>query len=113
VKTALENLGLGDAALVSIGVDQTYRNVLTERQAGVTYTNTTGKPILVSISVLNEVNHESSFLLVGGTEVASSAVSPMQNVYPIVRGQLLAIVGKGKTYQLTGTGTIMGWSELR
>lgn len=109
----LAYLGLGDAALVSIGVDQTYRNVRTERQAGVTYTNTTGKPILVSISVLNEANHESSFLLVGGTEVASSAVSPMQNVYPMVRGQLLAIVGKGKTYQLTGTGTIMGWSELR
>ncbi|MCF6501678.1 phage tail protein [Escherichia coli] len=109
----LAYLGLGDAALVSIGVDQTYRNVRTERQAGVTYTNTTGKPILVSISVLNEANHESSFLLVGGTEVASSAVSPMQNVYPVVRGQLLAIVGKGKTYQLTGTGTIMGWSELR
>ncbi|HFL5028181.1 TPA: hypothetical protein ACG342_004976, partial [Escherichia coli] len=103
----------GDAALVSIGVDQIYRNVRTERQTGVTYTNTTGKPILVSISILNETDHITSSLLVGGTEVVSSAVSPMQGVYPSVRGSLLAIVGNGKTYQLTGTGTIMGWSELR
>ncbi|EOY4011810.1 phage tail protein [Escherichia coli] len=113
VSKVLENLGLGDAALVSIGVDQIYRNVRTERQTGVTYTNTTGKPILVSISILNETDHITSSLLVGGTEVVSSAVSPMQGVYPSVRGSLLAIVGNGKTYQLTGTGTIMGWSELR
>ena len=113
VQTALENLGLGEAAKVSLGVDQNYVNVTSSRQSGVVYTNSTGKPILVSISVLNEQGRLSNSLLVGGTEVASTAVSPVSGAYSAVRSSMQAIVGNGKTYQLTGPGSVMDWSELR
>ena len=107
------NVQLGEAAKVSLGVDQNYVNVTSLRQSGVVYTNSTGKPILVSISILNERGKESSSLFVGGTEVASTAVSPVSGVYSAVRSSMQAIVGNGKTYQLTGPGSVMGWSELR
>ncbi|WP_423782222.1 hypothetical protein [Escherichia coli] len=113
VQTALENLGLGEAAKVSLGVDQNYVNVTSSRQSGVVYTNSTGKPILVSISVLNEQGKLSNSLLIDGAEVASTAVSPVSGVYSAVRSSIQAIVGNGKTYQLTGPGSVMDWSELR
>ncbi|MCX3397029.1 hypothetical protein RBI82_22020, partial [Citrobacter amalonaticus] len=50
IAMALENLQLGEAAKVSLGVDQNYVNVTSSRQSGVVYTNSTGKPILVSVS---------------------------------------------------------------
>lgn len=107
VATALANLGVG------LGVFQSYVNVTGERVANVTYTNSTGKPILVSISVLNEQGKLSNSLFVDGIEVASTAVSPVSGVYSAVRSSMQAIVGNGKTYQLTGAGSVMGWSELR
>lgn len=113
VQTALENLDLGEAAKVSLGVDQNYVNVTSLRQSGVVYTNSTGKPILVSISILNERGKESSSLFIDDTEVASSAISPVSGAYSAVRSSVQAIVGNGKTYRLTGPGSVIGWSELR
>lgn len=113
VETALENLQLGEAAKVSLGVDQNYVNVTSLRQSGVVYTNSTGKPILVSISILNERGKESSSLFIDDTEVASSAISPVSGAYSAVRSSVQAIVGNGKTYRLTGPGSVIGWSELR
>ncbi len=113
VQTALENLQLGEAAKVSLGVDQNYVNVTSLRQSGVVYTNSTGKPILVSISILNERGKESSSLFIDDTEVASSAISPVSGAYSAVRSSVQAIVGNGKTYRLTGPGSVIGWSELR
>ena len=113
VQTALENLGLGEAAKVSLGVDQNYVNVTSSRQSGVVYTNSTGKPILVSVSVVSEQNKSPNTLLVNGIEVASSGVSPVAGVYSISRDALVAVVGNGKTYQISGSGQIISWSELR
>ncbi|HCB1864443.1 TPA: hypothetical protein MYQ41_004963, partial [Citrobacter amalonaticus] len=42
IATALANLQLGEAAKVSLGVDQNYVNVTSSRQSGVVYTNSTG-----------------------------------------------------------------------
>ncbi|HCB1864306.1 TPA: hypothetical protein MYQ41_004907, partial [Citrobacter amalonaticus] len=42
IATALVNLQLGEAAKVSLGVDQNYVNVTSSRQSGVVYTNSTG-----------------------------------------------------------------------
>ncbi|WP_225851804.1 hypothetical protein [Citrobacter amalonaticus] len=113
IATALENLQLGEAAKVSLGVDQNYVNVTSSRQSGVVYTNSTGKPILVSVSVVSEQNKSPNTLLVNGIEVASCGVSPVAGVYSTSRGALVAVVGNGKTYQISGSGTIISWSELR
>lgn len=113
IATALVNLQLGEAAKVSLGVDQNYVNVTSSRQSGVVYTNSTGKPILVSVSIVSEQNKSPNTLLVNGIEVASCGVSPVAGVYSTSRGALVAVVGNGKTYQISGSGTIISWSELR
>ncbi|EOX9507455.1 phage tail protein [Citrobacter amalonaticus] len=113
VDEVLKNLQLGEAAKVSLGVDQNYVNVTSSRQSGVVYTNSTGKPILVSVSVVSEQNKSPNTLLVNGIEVASCGVSPVAGVYSTSRGALVAVVGNGKTYQISGSGTIISWSELR
>ncbi|EOX9506576.1 hypothetical protein ACPX3Z_003747 [Citrobacter amalonaticus] len=112
-KNGLSNLQLGEAAKVSLGVDQNYVNVTSTRQSGVVYTNSTGKPILVSVSVVSEQNKSPNTLLINGIEVASCGVSPVAGVYSTSRGALVAVVGNGKTYQISGSGTIISWSELR
>ena len=112
-KNGLSNLQLGEAAKVSLGVDQNYVNVTSSRQSGVVYTNSTGKPILVSVSIVSEQNKSPNTLLVNGIEVASCGVSPVAGVYSTSRSALVAVVGNGKTYQISGSGTIISWSELR
>ncbi len=82
----VKNLQLGEAAKVSLGVDQNYVNVTSSRQSGVVYTNSTGKPILVSVSVVSEQNKSPNTLLVNGIEVASCGVSPVAGVYSTSRG---------------------------
>ena len=97
----------------SIGVDQTWQDVLVQRKGEVLYTNTTGRPIMVSITAdssspaLNRVA-----LYVGDVRVAR-----FENVNGLAT-QLCAIVPDKKTYQLkseinTPIIGIMDWVELR
>lgn len=96
----------------SIGVGQTWQNVTDNRSAGVTYTNTTGKPIYVNIHYRS--NSSSSFggiLYVDGV-IADYCydVSPGAGVH----NANSAIVPDGSTYYTTISGaTILTWSELR
>ena len=97
----------------SIGVGQTWQDVLTQRKGEVLYTNTTGRPIMVSITAdssspaLNRVA-----LYVGDVRVAR-----FENVNGLAT-QLCAIVPDKKTYQLKSEINasivgIMDWVELR
>ena len=97
----------------SIGVDQTWQDVLVQRKGEVLYTNTTGRPIMVSITAdssspaLNRVA-----LYIGDVRVAR-----FENVNGLAT-QLCAIVPDKKTYQLkseinTPIINIMDWVELR
>lgn len=96
-----------------IGVGQTWQDVLAQRKGEVLYTNTTGRPIMVSITVdssspaLNRVA-----LYVGDVRVAR-----FENVNGLAT-QLCAIVPDKKTYQLKSEINasivgIMDWVELR
>lgn len=96
------------------GVSQTWQNVKGSRSAGVTYTNSTGRPIAVSIAgimALNQTGVQLS-LAVGGVEASSFAVT--QAAFDI-RGNVFAIVPPGATYNLTANNvtSILTWSELR
>lgn len=96
------------------GVSQTWQNVKGSRSAGVTYTNSTGRPIAVSIAgiLASNMTGVQLSLAVGGVEASSFALT--QSSFDI-RGNVFAIVPPGVTYNLTASNvtSILTWSELR
>ena len=86
-------------ALNTIGTGQTWQVVTGSRTSGVTYTNDTGKSIMVSI----QTQAGASFA-VNGVVAASSGINNASNF-------IGAIVQNGATYVLTGSN--QRWSELR
>lgn len=96
-----------------LGVGQTWQDVLTQRRMEVLYTNTTGRPIMINVTVnssLPTVNR--TMLYVDGIRV-----SRLENVNGLAT-QLCAIVPDKKTYQVKGEVNasivgIMDWAELR
>lgn len=96
------------------GVSQTWQNVKGSRSAGVTYTNSTGRTIAVSIAgiLASNMTGVQLSLAVGGVEASSFALT--QSSFDI-RGNVFAIVPPGATYNLTAANvtSILTWSELR
>jgi len=91
----------------TIGVNQTWQDVTGSRAFSTTYTNSTGKPIMVSVNLYNGAG-TSIGLTVGGVLVATAYQPGIANGY----AQLSAIVPNGTTYSCTGT-TLASWLELR
>ena len=96
-----------------LGVGQTWQDVLTQRRMEVLYTNTTGRPIMINVTV------DSSSPAVNRTMlyVDGIRVSRFKNVNGLAT-QLCAIVPDKKTYQVKGEVnasivSIMDWAELR
>nr|DAJ88103.1 MAG TPA: Baseplate structural protein [Caudoviricetes sp.] len=96
----------------SIGVGQTWQDVKDQRQAGVTYTNTTGRPIMVCIQATMNYGTATCPIFVDGIKVGEvwehHAVSKVDHI--------TFLVPNGSTYKadLTiGINTIYVWSELR
>ena len=92
----------GDA---SIGYGQTWQNVTASRSASTTYTNSTGKPIMVyvqgngggGLQVSLTVNGVALPVLSGATSLTASAIVP-----------------NGQTYSFSYNGSsIPIWTELR
>ena len=99
-----------DASPLGIGFNQTWQDVTSSRSAGVTYTNTTNKPIVLSI-VHTSIN---------GTAITSLTVSGIEVTRQQPDGAGLytykqqVIVPKDATYLFTlGSGSISYWRELR
>jgi hypothetical protein len=86
-----------------IGIGQTWQNVAASRASGVTYTNTTGKPIMVNIM---ETSNASSYFYVDGVFVG-------QGVGTGADATMSAIVPNGSNYSATLPGGFNGWAELR
>lgn len=95
-----------------IGVGQTWTDVSASRVDNVTYTNTTGKPIMVAIT-LSQLSSTST------TNTLSVDSTPISRTYfnsssGVVKATLTAIVPNGSTYILSTTpDTIELWQELR
>ena len=96
-----------------LGVGQIWQDVLTQRRMEVLYTNTTGRPIMINVTV------DSSSPTVNRTMlyVDGIRVSRFENVNGLAT-QLCAIVPDKKTYQVKGEVNasivgIMDWAELR
>jgi hypothetical protein len=92
------------SAPVSLGVGQTWTDVSSSRTSGTTYTNSTGKPIMVAINgnMLSGIN-----ITVGGVTICTySAINNSFN-YQFV-------VPIGATYSFTGNlSSTSSWIELR
>ena len=92
--TAAQGKVLNDQAF---GIGQTWQDVKANRVTGTTYTNTTGKPILVLVNT----NYGTS--IVGGVTLRYIGVDS--------EGDWSFIVPSGSTYSVTGN--IQSWAELR
>lgn len=94
-----------------LGYSQTWQDVTASRALSVVYTNTTGKPIFISIRVSGASVSNDATITVDGVSIGSWALSSTNSkVFT-----LTAIVPNGSAYRLSTTlsSTIIAWSELR
>ena len=96
-------------AASSIGVGQTWQNVKASRSSGVTYTNSTGKPIFASASVGYSANATVEGT-VDGIYMGSNGVATSGGVT-----QVCLLIPNGSTYSFTSnnSGVFNSWTELR
>lgn len=96
----------------SIGVDQTWQDVTSTRDAGVTYTNSTGSPIQVAIAVYRVASAGTTFMVINGLNVGRWSTTGTNDV-GTTQTQTY-IIPNGVTYSLSGgSGTDTSWFELR
>jgi hypothetical protein len=87
---------LNTAITSSFGVGQTWQDLTSSRASGVTYTNTTGKPIQIYIMT----GTESTPLIVGGVTLTVHGDSMPQIIVP-------------HTVSYRFDGVVFAWAELR
>ena len=97
--------GTANSLNAGIGVNQTWQNP--SRALSTTYTNNTGKPIMVCVG-MRLTQNQTAQLNVDSIIVSSANWSQTAEG----RFPLAAIVPNGSTYSATGT-TIVTWAELR
>lgn len=99
----------GAAAIAALGLGgsgQSWQDVTASRALATTYTNSTGAPIMVSLS--STLGSGVAFsLLIDATIVQQASVTSSAS-----EQNLCAIVPNGSTYRATG-GTLQRWWELR
>lgn len=94
------------------GVGQTYQDVLASRAKGVTYTNTTGRAIEVSISATYTDDDGGLEARVGGLLVGNlKGEAPSGTGF--WNGTLTFTVPNLTNYLITGNPPVFVWSELR
>ena len=97
------------AAMPAIGIGQTWQNVTSSRAINTTYTNSTGKPIMVNI-YLGDGENRIGILTVGGIAVSYAQFHGAGGGV----ATLSAIVPDGTTYRFTtDNGSVAMWAELR
>jgi hypothetical protein len=100
-----------NSSVVPIGADQTWTNVTSSRATGTTYTNTTGRPIMVVVSPTASGN------LTGTFNIGGSAVSTVQFTPSGGGGgsPFFFIIPNNVSYSVTNNAnfSIQYWYELR
>lgn len=97
----LEYLQLGEAAKVSLGVDQTWQDMTSSRSIGVVYTNTTGKPIQLLLDFVRPSASWSVNVRINGVAINGA-------------GGYCPVIPNNATYQVITTGiSSVSWRELR
>lgn len=96
-------------ALYALGMGDSYQNVTASRAVGVTYTNTSGRPIFVSAWFV-AATETIPTLLIGGEEASVNKASNAGD-FAMVCG----VVGPGETYRINAATapSTFAWSERR
>jgi len=92
---------------------QTWQDVTASRAKDVTYTNNTGKPIMVIVSFIADNIDNWCKFMINGIPITYSAQQTIAGKYS---GSFEVIVQNGSTYRAassSGTFTVVLWSELR
>lgn len=91
---------------LAIGTGQTYQDVSASRVIGVTYTNSTGRPIMVFVSLgVNSIGQTVS-VSVNGSSILNCPVEGFAVPFSFV-------VPSGGTYSATAPSGFQSWVELR
>ena len=96
-----------------LGWGQTWQDVKASRVSGTDYTNTTGRPIYVSVSAYWGNVTAAITMVIDGITVAKQSNNPDSSDLSL---SVAGIVPDGSTYSvtLTPTGyTVTAWAELR
>jgi hypothetical protein len=100
------------SASQSIGLQQTWQDVLASRAIGTTYTNTTGRPIFVIICASASSLNGTFGITINGTLVYAGNSAPNSGIVTVS-----ALIPPSATYLVTVTGGSMlapgNWNELR
>ena len=105
VNTNWELLNPAVALQPSIGVNQTWQNVLGSRSVNTDFTNNTGVPIMVAISTTSST---AGSFLINGVVVLTIDLTGSGDL-----SSLTIIVPDGDVYRFNGAGAGLAWSELR
>ena len=92
----------------AIGYNQTWQDVKSSRSSGTTYTNSTGKPIMVAVAAGPTSNNQSILVSVGGVSLGALTLTAGYTA-----GAFQFIVPTGTTYVVTVNGSLNTWAELR
>lgn len=106
VSTALDNSITTTANLHDLGVGQTWQDVTGSRAAGTTYTNSTGKPIVVHVFLTTQSGAYVNIYVNGSVLAGTGGGSGASHF-------CTAIVPNGSTYVVVIGGVVSGWRELR
>ena len=109
--TAAQGKVLKDALDTVFGIGQTYSDVTASRVSGTTYTNSSTRPIMLSIAV-----RDSSGVGAATLYVNSSIAIRLDDLAGGGAGyvQIVAVVPSGQTYKLDATGNLITfWGEFR
>ena len=103
-------------SVIPIGVGQTWQNLTSSRTLAGSYTNSTGRPIYISVTCTNAGSSGATgfVLTVSGVSVGSTYII-QQTGAGNYNTNLSAVVPDGATYNLSGgvSVTLQNWSELR
>lgn len=103
-------------AVKPLGVGQTWQDVAASRALSTDYTNSTGRPIMVSVSCQGSgtASRGSITAVVGGVTIASAIVSESSGVWNQMVEQICFIVPDATVYRVNGTVAMISyWAELR
>lgn len=95
---------------MGLGWGQSWQDMTSSRSIGTTYTNTTGKPIMVAIYGTNTGAAQNFTLTVGGVVVAKQQGDTTNGA---AASSISAIIPNNTSYVLTGSRTLNTWAELR
>ncbi|PTQ70282.1 hypothetical protein [Pseudomonas sp. GV071] len=96
-------------ALSSLGYGQTWQNLTASRASGTTYTNTTGRPIIFSVSTNGGIT-TGVVLTVAGQQIENNSTSDSSAVSA---SSAATVVPPAATYSAVVFGPLGYWQELR